>query len=241
MTFKKPDEMVMADDRLIVSVWGDPKVGKTQFALTFPRPLFLFDWDHGLEHHLHRVLGQDVYISEYNYGSALEPKPEDYIRLQSEFDADYMAALATIRRHGSGSIVLDSGTAYWDMVQNAFAAHNTRSSKQRFDYGPPNAYVNQTFALAKLTPGCNLCVIHRAKEKYTATGQSMNQFVQHGNKAVEYYVQAQIHLQFVGDRHFGTLESSWDAPDLKGIELDELTYDSLKATLLPFRKASDLG
>ena len=48
MPFKKLDAEETSQ-RLLVSVWGQEKTGKTSFALTFPPPIYFFDFDLGAE------------------------------------------------------------------------------------------------------------------------------------------------------------------------------------------------
>ena len=56
---------IEAKNRLLLNVWGPPKAGKTTLALTFPEPIYYFNFDLGLEQHIGRIAEKQMFVSQY--------------------------------------------------------------------------------------------------------------------------------------------------------------------------------
>src|SRR3954469_18425180 len=71
--------------RLVLSVWGGEKVGKTTFALSFPAPILFMNFDYSLDELLYarpeligKIGKKDFPITEVMVARDLEPVLEDF-------------------------------------------------------------------------------------------------------------------------------------------------------------------
>ena len=217
-------------ERMIVGVWGEQKSGKTQFALTFPDPIFYFNFDWGMEHHLPGLRSREVFVADYLTVNPQLTESEAESMLAG-FERDYGAALKV----GNGTLVIDTGTALWNLASKVFLDDIKKKRRDGqiypFDYANANAYFQNLINQVKQT-GMNLCLVQRAREKYNNQGQATGVYEAQGNNAVPYLVQVQLHLFKQADEtgvvgHFGKIESCWQTSLAEGAVLENPTYASL--------------
>lgn len=218
-------------NRLLVATWGEPKTGKTSFALSFPEPIYFFNMDWGLEHHIERLKsqGKQVYVADY---LSIEPElteAQAETMLQS-FERDYAKAL----KGGNGTIVIDTATQLWQLASKVFLDDIKKKRRDGqiypFDYANANAYFQNLINQVKGT-GMNMVLIQRAKEKYNSQGQPTGNYEIQGNNQVPYLMQIVLHLvkdgMGAGTVHKGIIDSCWQTSSVEGMELQNPSYQNL--------------
>lgn len=190
MPFKSAVDVDGATLPLRVNIWGEQKTGKTSFALTFPRPMYYFNFDHGLLELLiaNPALKEGLYYQDY----LLPPNPtldQGEAVLQSFVD-DWQYAL---EQPGGGTIVLDTGTQLKELVtfvkmsqklEEKIKKLSAKAGKPvdpdtiqllRPDYAPRNQLMNAILSLPSLTDK-NVAFVWKAREKYSGNGAATGQY-----------------------------------------------------------------
>jgi hypothetical protein len=225
-------------DRLVCAVWGEPKTGKTTFALTFPDPVYYFNMDWGLEHHIQRLVqeGREVYKADYISNKAEFTEAEAELMLKA-FENDYAAALKDGRQRG-GTIVLDTSTQLWQLASKVFLDDIKKRRKDEkifpFDYASANAYFQNLINQVKVTP-MNMVMIQRAKEVYNAQGQPTGMLEIQGNNQVPYLAGLVLQMSLTEEGHMGRIDASWDSSKLIGMELKDPSHESITALIKAFK------
>lgn len=239
---------------LRVNIWGEPKSGKTSFALSFPRPLYLFDFDHGFKELIAKrpELGEGLYYQEY----ALPPNPtpqEGEALLQSFVDDWREAALAP-----GSTMVLDTGTQLRELVTyvkiaqkleekikkaQAMAAKANKSFDpdmvqiMRPDYSERNQLMSAILSIPTLA-NKNAVYLWKAREKYSGNGQATGQYEGDLSREAPYIAQGTLARRRGGigkNVFFTTTVEDWrDDPTLNGETFPEdvvANYEDLKGIL----------
>lgn len=105
------DEVVEVPKRLIVSLGGLEKSGKTHFSLTAPGPIFFFNIDIGTEGVVHKFQtdGKKVFVYEIRVRKG--GNKNDYSLLWS----DLRQKAESIYRLNTGTAVFDTGTEAYEL------------------------------------------------------------------------------------------------------------------------------
>jgi len=99
--------------RLILSVEGMEKEGKTHFALTAPGPIALFNIDCGTEGVVEKFLPfKDIYTVDYP--NRRYETQADYDDTWAQFLEDYYAALDSSHYR---TLIIDTATELWEMIR----------------------------------------------------------------------------------------------------------------------------
>lgn len=144
--------------RLIASVSGREKNGKTSFALSAPGPIILFNLDYGLEGVIGKYAGdKDIYVKEYRFRR--NDTPDKYNTLWANFTTDYYNALKSKAR----TIILDTATEVWELLR--LARFGKLAQVQPYHYGPVNAeymsLIREGYSYDK-----NVILLHKLKKQY---------------------------------------------------------------------------
>ncbi len=109
------DEVHDEPRRLIVSVGGQPKSGKTHFSFTAPEPIFLFNIDIGTEGVLEKFQqsGKQIYTYDLRVPKGL--KQEIY---KTMWDG-MRERLEMVYKVGKGSVVIDTTTEAYELCRLA--------------------------------------------------------------------------------------------------------------------------
>jgi len=137
-------------DRIILSVEGAEKQGKTHFALTAPGPTILFSLDIGEEGVVQKF--SDVYVMPMG-GSNHEAEFSRFRSVYSEMLAD-----KDVR-----TIVLDTATEVWELLR--MARFGKLTQVMPYQYGPVNAEYRAMIREAYESDK-NLILLHKVKAKY---------------------------------------------------------------------------
>lgn len=219
--------------RLVVAVWGEPKVGKTHFALTFPEPIRFLNLDFGLRELLPKFSTKDVAWSDLATTSTTDL--EESQRILKVFHADYLQAVEECQ-HG-GTVVIDTATLLWQMVQTV-KLHEVRARRgaakgksaeevkpMNFDYAESNTLMGSILRRVLHKPDLNACFIHSCKPKYSDGGERLNAVEFQGFAATPSIAQITMQITKPG---YGRIDYCRFDPGLAGMEIGDLSYDELK-------------
>lgn len=254
MAFKNASEVATERLPLRLNLWGEQKTGKTSFSLTFPRPIYFFNFDHGLLELLaaNPSLRDDLYYQDY----LLPPNPtlEQGEAVLQSFVDDWQYALES---SGGGTLVLDTGTQLKELVTfvkmsqkleekirklSAKAGPNTKIDPDtvqlmRPDYAPRNQLMNAILSLPSLTDK-NVAYLWKAREKYSGNGAPTGTFEGDLFRDAPYIAQGTLARRRGGlgkNVFFTTTVEDWRGdPTLNGETFTEdvvTTYDDLRAIL----------
>jgi hypothetical protein len=252
MPFRNAAEVGLKPLPLRINLWGEPKTGKTSFAMTFPRPLHLFNFDHGFRELLlkHPEWRDEFYFADYS----LPPNPtleQGERALQAFIDDWYEAAEVE-----GGTMVLDQGTALKELVTFVKVSQKLEEKLRnlqrkmkdatlddvqilRPDYAPRNQLMRAILSLPSLTDHKNVVYVWKAKEKYSGNGQATGQFEGDLFTDAPYIAQATVarkRLGFGKNVSFVTvIEDNRFDPTLNGTDFPEdvvSNYEDLRGMLV---------
>lgn len=165
--------------RLIVSVAGREKSGKSNFALTFPDPIAVINFDNGLEGVIEKFAHKKVYHSEYRINEIAVGK---FVTEWERCAKEFRAALAekTVR-----TLMVDDGTSMWELVRMARFGKLTQVMPH--NYGPVNAEMRGLIRDA-YSSDKNLVILHKLTQEYVNDKPTKN-YVFSGFKDIPYAVQ----------------------------------------------------
>lgn len=184
----------LGKDRLVLGVCGREGVGKTHLALTFPEPIFLFNFDKSLEGTLSRFKDKEVYYADYEFPSGITPETKSDILEQ--FLKDYWD---TILEEEEGTIVIDTFTHVWDLIYSTVLEkiRKERSKKNKdvkvypFDYAEANSQAESMLTAVYRHHSLNMCVTERMSQVYDSKGNAIpGRYKAKGYKGLPYTVQA---------------------------------------------------
>jgi hypothetical protein len=226
--------------RLVVSLWGDPKVGKTHFALTCPEPIRYLNLDFGVAELVPRFAGKQIEVSDLqlaDVGSLRECS-----RILEQFYKDYLWAL---EHSAGGTVVVDTATQVWQLVQTVKLEEvKERRAKKKggdpdevqlypYDYAQANVLMSSILRRALHHEGVNTVFIHRSKKRFNARGEELPGTEFQGFNETPAIAQVTLHLFTEGKQHRARIEKCRFDTSLEGGVFADLTYDTLRALCLP--------
>ena len=238
-------EIVRTYPRLIVSIWGPVKSGKTHLGLSFPRPIHAVEvGETGVEDLTIMHPDWDVRYRSLIIPN-LSPSLADHEKLLAELDETLHEAVES----DAATFLVDSFSRVWRSVRVVKTEEGFQNSQRlkrnQADYELANDYVEQIIQVARKRRNMNIVLVHRHREVYrkddegklTATGD----LEARDYKGMENIVQLQIRTgkqQFIDPK---TREKSLDFahtielcrfdPDLEGVMVRRLDYQRLVARL----------
>lgn len=144
--------------RIIISVCGLEKQGKTHFGLTAPGPIAYFSTDIGEEGVVDKFSDKEIHIM--NVDRVDEDSAE---QAPAEFNRFKTAYLAMLRGKEVRSIVLDTATEIWEILRMARFGRLTQVMP--YQYGPVNAEYRALIREA-YNHDKNLILLHKMKAQY---------------------------------------------------------------------------
>lgn len=178
--------------RLVISLEGPPKTGKTEFALSAPGPIAIHNFDLGLEGVVEKFLDKKViYPFEYQIpisarlpGSGFAALADPAARVWEEFVTNYRACLDNEEIR---TIILDTGSEMWNLCRLARLGKLTQVLP--IQYTAVNAEFRQLTQLAMANTRANVIYIHRVKPVYK-NEQKTEETERSGFGEIEYDVQS---------------------------------------------------
>ena len=152
--------------RVTVSGWGEPKKGKSHFALTFPEPIQAIEiGETGIEDLLPTFKGKQITHTPLIM-PVLSPDIGDHQKLLTAFEK---VLLATVKQDsGYRTLVIDSASRLWRSVRVVMTEKaledSIRRKKSQADYELANDYFEQIIQLVRQKPDLNLVLLHRHRD-----------------------------------------------------------------------------
>lgn len=204
----KPASERKVTDRLVNSIWGPTKSGKTTHVIGskraglghYPTPIFYFNYDLSLDELLHdaAVDLDDLYVIDL-VADDINLSASKAAKLLDRSEQAVREAQTIIKAAGQGTIVTDTMTHHWNLVQKVMLDEIKRvreAQNQRvmaMDYGDANARFANFVNVLKGTPGANLVFIHHARDVWDRSGPT-GAIQPHDNNQMDQLVQTQIQL-----------------------------------------------
>jgi hypothetical protein len=256
MPFKNAAEVVGGTPLpLRINIWGEPKTGKTSFALTFPRPIHYFNFDRPVRELLEKNpdLANDLLLSDYFLPpNATGEQGEDLLQ---QFVDDWQEVCAI----QGGTVVLDTATDLKELVtfvkitqkyeeKLKRAAALAKKKKEIFDpdsvqiqmsdYGPRNQLMRAILSLPALS-NKNAVFVWKAKEMFSGNGQPTGQYTSDMFNDAGYIAQATLATKRLGFGKTVTfakiIEDNAFEPTLNGQDFPDdviASYDDLRSMLV---------
>lgn len=218
------------DERLIVNIDGRTKRGKTSVALSFPRPMFFFDFDHQVRELLRKNpdLAEGLQFPDPEYHIPERIKHEKAVALIDRFLDEYQDACEVAGKLG-GTIVVDTHTQLHqfiqkikldDVVWKRRKEEAARASKAErrivsvdeidadltrifpYDYREANALETAILQRPYIYPKLNAVFINRHQQMYSDRGEPLpEKFEFQGFKNTADLVQLNVTMKLKqGDR-----------------------------------------
>lgn len=158
-------------------VWGDPSVGKTYFALSFPEPIYVIDTEFGVAPVTRHFPDKEIFIHE---AAILDPSTDE-----PDVDASLKSlekAIAQLKNIEKGTIVIDSGTDIWQWL-GAWVEQQARKSgkitsagtPQRLEWGRANLRWRQLILRLMAKP-VHFVITAQVAEEYDSRGQQTGNY-----------------------------------------------------------------
>ncbi len=202
--------------RIVCAGWGQPKVGKTHFALTFPDPIRLLDLDMGAEDLAHKFPGKTI------IHAPLAPQdptdPASVARALELFIHAWIWALGEASKDG-GTVIMDTASQLWRWVQvvkleqirqkryhaevakkggNESLVDYDNVRLYQYDYAEANNVMANLLRRPLQAEGANVVLLHHAQEKYDSSGNATGKYQMRGFAETTAIVP--ITLQFFRDQ-----------------------------------------
>jgi hypothetical protein len=203
----------------IVSIWGEEKKGKTHVAFTFPAPVHVINLDYGYVEPLAKFPDKDIKVASFPLGE--EYDTETWPGILQDLRDTYHCWLEAMDGDGGGTIVIDTATQLWQLVQKVgleevrlkrLATARKKDPHAQladqpiypYDYASANFLMSGLIRRAFQYPRVNLVLIHRAQEIYEGKDPS-GRMKCHGFGEVPAIVQANVRLFTEVDKETGVV------------------------------------
>lgn len=162
--FKEADDTVYS--RIIVSIGGREKQGKTHFALTAPDPIAIFSSDIGTEGVVNKFkkAGKDVFTHDIEM-------PEKYEEAKKIWEALRKAYYGVLRIPEVRTVIFDTATEIWELLR--ICRFGKLTQVMPFQYGPVNAEFRRLLKDCYSTQK-NLILLHKMKPVYIDDKRTKN-------------------------------------------------------------------
>jgi hypothetical protein len=144
--------------RIIMSIGGREKQGKTHLALSAPDPMAVFSSDIGTEGVVNKFkkAGKDVWVHELEM-------PEKHEEAKEVWDAFKQAYYGILKVPEIRSVVFDTSTEIWELLR--ICRFGKLTQVMPYQYGPVNAEYRRLLKDCYATQK-NLILLHKQKPVY---------------------------------------------------------------------------
>lgn len=178
------DDVIERPRRLIVSVNGKTKTGKTHFALTAPDPIFFINIDIGTEGVLDKFQAKGKRIYLYDVRVPRTASKEVWLPMWENLKKVY----EKVYQVGAGSVITDTDTEAYELARLAKFGKLSQVPPQF--YTEVNNEYRELLRLAYDSP-MNSIFIHKMKPVYI-NKERTNQYEPSGMSDMEYNTQVNI-------------------------------------------------
>jgi len=177
--------------RLICSLDGNPKTGKTHFAHTAPEPIFYFVFDRGgREGVANQFPGKEIF--EYVIQLPKYDPKTPAAQLKTDFEhlwEDFKLKMALSWGVGEGTVVLDTATEMYELIRLGRFGKLTQILPR--DFGNLYAEMNSLLRDMAYETSMNAVYLHKMGDQYI-NDQRTGLRERKGYKEMEYLVQANL-------------------------------------------------
>jgi len=229
--FQKADSTI--HPRIIISVEGLAKNGKSHFALTAPGPMCYMNLDSGLEGVIHKFAAKkEIYVSNYDTPISLKdayPDLDKTVQVWGKFKQDFVSALHS----GLRTLIVDTTSEAYELVRLARLGKLTQVKP--FHYALPNYEFKALLDEALKNPTVNVIFLHKQKRKYVKDVWNGG-FERAGFGGIEYIVQAFLRTFYDEDGFNIEILDSRHDKELAGTVLtgnDVCNFQNVAMMLMP--------
>lgn len=244
--------------RVIASIFGAQKTGKTSLSLTWPKPIIALNLDMGLDELFmtRPELFGDVQQKKLAMNELTDP--ETWGVLLNEFHDAYLDALAYADDVG-GTVVVDTTTQLWQVVQCVKIEHvraarlekaMTRTYKgnnaetyraeaieraekpSQLDWQQANSFMGGLLRRPFHLERVSAVYINRAKPLYDGT-QKTDVLEYHGFGEMPAIVQVHIETYKKGGNHFARINDCRFNSELAGVEIVDPSFETFADLIFP--------
>uniref|UniRef100_A0A6M3IK90 Putative ATPase domain containing protein n=1 Tax=viral metagenome TaxID=1070528 RepID=A0A6M3IK90_9ZZZZ len=144
-------------------VTGEPGCGKSFFALTFPQPITVFDYDQGLEDLLLRGEFKDKEINVVDCALPVQWSAKHKTFGLKEWE--YFLEEWGIALEEAATVVVDTGTKLWEVARSGIAERLGVANLMPFQYGDANQAMSALVGEAQQKK-VNVVFTHHMKDIY---------------------------------------------------------------------------
>ncbi|OPX33360.1 MAG: hypothetical protein B1H40_00090 [Candidatus Latescibacteria bacterium 4484_181] len=216
---------ISIQQRLIMSISGLEKQGKTHFSLTAPDPIAVFSTDIGEEGVVQKFRDKDIaimYLSKFD--------EEDSDKAPEEFSKFRTAYLRLLRGKDVKTIVFDTATEIWELLR--LARFGKLTQVMPYQYGPVNnefrSLLREAYSYDK-----NLILLHKMRPVYI-NDKRVDRFERSGFGDTGYLVQVNAVSNYEDEEFMLTIEDCRHKPELTGeiLEGPLCNFEILKSLVL---------
>lgn len=207
-------KLMQSKRRLIISVWGNDKQGKSHFGLTAPPPIVYINIDNGLEGVVEKFLKEkDINLCDVNF-------TEDKASAEAAWGKFKTAYDGALNHPSVKSVVIDTGTRLWELMRLKHFGQLSGVMPTRYER--PNAEFNSSVIDAAYKSSKNIVLLHKSGKEYINNTYT-------GNQEIKCYSDTggavQLNIQVKRDGKNGPfgliVENSRHNKDVAGMELQE--------------------
>ena len=178
------DDIIEHPRRLVASVSGKPKTGKTHFALTAPEPIFFINVDIGTEGVLDKFQAEGKKIYIYDVRVPKIASKDIYVPMWENLKNIFKKVFQV----GAGTMIADTDTEVYELARLAKFGKLTQVMPQH--YTEVNNEFREVLRLAYDSP-MNAIFIHKMKPVYIQS-QRTGEYEPSGQSDMEYNVQVNV-------------------------------------------------
>lgn len=221
---------------LKINLMGDPKSGKTYFALTAPAPIKVYSFDGAAS----------LLASRYFSDKEIEVERIALPVVESEYqvwalpvwDAFKKSYDETVASAKYKTVVLDPAPTVWQICHQAVAEEREKMKLAEVRYHEPNLRMTALFSRAEVA-GMNIIVANHLKESRDKEGNITGEYEIDGWKRTENNCDINVLMKAI-TRGEGakaetimrlTIKNTWFGRELWGQYFDDATFDDLLALL----------
>jgi len=221
--------------RIVLSLEGMDKTGKTHFALTAPDPIALFNFDIGLEGVVHKFADKEILVSDVRVAKT---GGEDM--WEKAWDAFRKMFTDAIRHPDIRTVVIDNGTEMWELLRLARLHKLTKVMPHQ--YTEVNEEFRELMRTEVFESNKNVIFVHKVKQQWV-NDKFTGKYERAGFKDIGYLVQLNALSWWDDDEQefVMTVVNSRHDPALIGAELrgPMLNFPTLATMIFPGTRAKE--
>lgn len=213
--------------------YGNFSTGKTHFALTSDKPVYIIDTENGASPLADKFPDAKI-LNICNFSSDEENEKDEIKSYEAFVQAiDYLCSLPDDE---IGTIVVDSISDIWSWVQGysklkIFKLNIEDRMRQRFDWGIPNALIRK-LVLKLINKNCNVIFTARENDIYDDASGPSGRVKPECQKKIPFYVDVVLHhkMKYVNKQllFYTDVEKCRFKGELIGKTFENLTLTKLK-------------